>query len=316
MPRSFTPSKHPGTLHQYTSRLVAFEFGSDNTTNDTNILIWIGGLGDGLLTVPYTHTLAQALPSNWCMVQPILSSSYGGWGTSSLLRDGKELGICVQYFKQLRPEAKVVLMGHSTGSQDCMEYTTGPDAADRPKVQGIILQAGISDREGLVEGMQDGQYEESCKVAHQWVGEGRGNDVLPLSVTGTLFETPSSAKRWLSLASPNKDGPDDYFSSDLPDSKLRQTFGRIPRETPLLILLGGSDMFMPSHVDRKALAERWSAAAKEGGGAVDEEDGGVIPGATHRLDDVPEHVVQDLVGRVCRFLGKIDQGAFSGGAHL
>lgn len=316
MPSSFEASQHPGIAHHFSSRLVAFEHAGGEKSKESNVLIWIGGLGDGLLTVQYPNVLARTLPSSWSLVQPVLSSSYNGWGTSSLLRDAKELGRCVEYFKGLRPQAKVVLMGHSTGSQDCMEYVVGPEAATRPAVQGIILQAGISDREGLQGAMSDAQYGESCRIAQQWVDEGRGQDVLPLSVTTKVFGAPSSAERWLSLASPNHDGPDDYFSSDLPDEQLRKTFGQLPPDCPLLVLLGGSDPYMPSHVDRKALAQRWADMVKAGGGTVDEENGGVVEGASHNLMGDPAPVVQDLVDRVCRYLKKVESGGWSSGAHL
>ncbi|KAF2102728.1 DUF1749-domain-containing protein [Rhizodiscina lignyota] len=318
MPRPpFTPSPHPGTLHHFTSRLVAFEHGGPSpSASDRNVLIWIGGLGDGLLTVPYPQAIAASLPPNWCLVQPVLYSSYIGWGASSLKRDAKELGRCVEYFKSRRPGAKIVLMGHSTGSQDCMEYLVGAESAERPGIDGVILQAGISDREGMIAGMPDGTYEASCKTAQQWVDEGRGGDFLPLSVTTDIFVTPCTASRWLSLASPDKNGADDYFSSDLDAEKLKATFGRLPKESPLLILFGGADPFVPQHVDRRGLVAKWTDVVKRGGGVVDEENGGIVEGATHNLSGDPEHVVQDLVRRVKAFLEKVDQASFVSSAHL
>lgn len=313
MSKHFTPSAHPGTLHHYTSRLVAFEYAKADPSHDVstnNVLIWIGGLGDGLLTTPYTKVLAEALPSNWSFVQPLIYASYMGWGTSNLKRDAKEIGRCVEYFKNLRPSAKIVLMGHSTGSQDCMEYLVGEEKGDRPGIQGVIFQAGVSDREGMVDAMGD-KYESSCKVAQQWVDEGRGDDVLPLSVTTKVFVTPSSASRWLSLASPDKNGADDYFSSDLPMEKLEATFGKLPKETPLLILFGGADGAVPKFVDRKALVAKWHGVVKSGGGMVDEDNSGVVPGASHNLAGDQEYVVQDLIGRVKRYLDKIERGTFS-----
>lgn len=317
MPRSpFNSSQHPGILHHYTSRLVAFEHGASSDQTDRNVLLWIGGLGDGLLTVPYTTAIAASLPSNWCLVQPVLFSTYTGWTVGSLNRDAKELGRCVEYFKNLRPGLKIVLMGHSTGSQDCMEYLVGEESKDRPDIQGVILQSGISDREGMVAGMEDGMYEKSCKIALQWVDEGRGDDVLPLSVTTKIFGTPCTASRWLSLASPDKNGPDDYFSSDLDMQKLESTFGKLPKESPLLILFGGADAFVPPHVDRKGLVAKWTDVVKRGGGVVDEDHGGIIEGATHNLMGDPDHVVQDLVRRVVGFLERVDRSLFASGAHL
>src|SRR5689334_19664794 len=109
----------PGTAHKYSKRRVAFEHTYLNPFNDApNTILWVGGLGDGLLTVPYPSEIAKSLPSNWVIAEVLLGSSYRGWGTSSLARDARELAECVSYFKQLRPGKKIVVMGHSTGCQD------------------------------------------------------------------------------------------------------------------------------------------------------------------------------------------------------
>ena len=83
----------PGVLHQYTSKLVAFEHTSvtHNTNVYPNTLIWIGGLGDGLLTVKYPKAIAQSLSPEWSIVEVLLSSSYRGFGYTSLAKDAKEL---------------------------------------------------------------------------------------------------------------------------------------------------------------------------------------------------------------------------------
>lgn len=73
----------------------------------------------------YPTTIASSLPPHWSIAEVLLSSSYRGWGTSSLAKDAKEIAECVEYFSKLRPGKKVVLMGHSTGCQDCLEYLVG-----------------------------------------------------------------------------------------------------------------------------------------------------------------------------------------------
>jgi len=75
--------------------------------------------------IRYPSTIAKSLPPNWAIAEVLLSSSYRGWGTSSLQKDAKELAECVGYFCKLRPGREVVLMGHSTGCQDVMEYVVG-----------------------------------------------------------------------------------------------------------------------------------------------------------------------------------------------
>ncbi|KAF2817734.1 DUF1749-domain-containing protein [Mytilinidion resinicola] len=308
---------HPGTLHRYTPRLVALEH--TPTTPPTHTLLWIGGLGDGLLTVPYPTTLSHSLPPSWSLAEVLISSSYRGWATSSLARDARELASCVAYFRALRPApgSKIVLMGHSTGCQDIMAYLSASGSKSRPKLDGAILQAGISDREALVSALPPDVYAESVKVAQEWVEQGKGADVLPLSVTTRVFGSAVSADRWLSLTSPDKRGADDYFSSDLEDAQLEETFGKIGEsKTPLLFLLGGSDEHMPPEVDKGALLERWARVVRDGGGVVDKEAGGVVEGASHNLDGDPEKVVGDLVGRVGAFLGRVERGELGAVAHL
>lgn len=318
-----TPSSHDGTLHIYTRNLVAFEHKPSTSTSTstsspppTNILLWIGGLGGGLLTVPYTSVLAAHLPVSWRIVEVLLSSAYKGWGTATLTQDAGELAACVQYFRRLlgergKGEGRVVLMGHSTGCQDVMEYLVGPGAEQRPQVQGAILQAGISDREAMLEWLGSDVYNHSVQVAREWVAEGRGEDVLPLSVTGDVFGAPASARRWLSLASPDMEGEDDFFSSDLPEEKLEGTFGRVGRETPLLLLYSGSDQYVPAHVDKGGLVRKWTEIVKEGRGAVDGVNGGVVRGASHGYEGDKEEVVMDMVDRVTGYLQRLGRGDFA-----
>ena len=271
-----------------------------------NILIWIGGLGDGLLTTKYPSVIADSLPPDWSLAQVLLSSSYIGWGTSSLKKDAEELAKCVAYFREIK-KGKIVLMGHSTGCQDVMEYLTGSGCKERPGVDGGILQASVSDREAMKEMMAPSLYERSVLAAQAMVAVGKGEEIIPPSETGGFYPDPVCARRWLSLASPTKNGEDDYFSSDLSDDQLRQSFGNLPARSPLCILYSGKDEYVPSFVDRKALVESWIGVVKAGTGKVDEEFSGVVEGATHDLKKDPEEVVQDLVRRVLGFLKNLEK---------
>ena len=275
----------------------------------------MGGLDDGLLTVPYLVPFSAALPPNWRLVQPLLSSSYRGWGTSSLDKDVEEIAQCIGYVHKLRPHGKVILMGHSTGSQDIMHYLLSPKRENdppRPSLQGAIMQAGVSDREILTDILPSDFYEKSIKVAGTYVREGRGADVLPTALLDGVFSTPVSARRWLSLASPPPDhsGEDDYFSSDFSDERLGTTFGKIgATNTPLQILYGAKDQYVPEHVDKELLVRRWTAAVKEGGGVVD-EDSGVLEGADHTLSRATEDVLEDFIARVVRFVERVEKDAW------
>jgi hypothetical protein len=59
---------------------VAFKTGDFN-----HQVIFIGGLTDGFLATDYLEPLSLALEvEKWSLVQPLLSSSYTGYGISSL----------------------------------------------------------------------------------------------------------------------------------------------------------------------------------------------------------------------------------------
>lgn len=258
------------------------------------------------MSVRYPASIAKALPPTWTIAEVLLSSANDGWGTGSLARDAAELAKCIAFFKGQRPGAKIVLMGHSTGCQDIMEYLTGSTQYS-DVVDGAILQAGVSDRQGwdaLV--ADDAELAESLKatvkLARKLVESGDGDVILPKKGSRVLemFESPCTAYRADSLFSFG--GDDDYFSTDLPEEKLRGTFGKVPRGTKMMFLWGSKDPYIPADVDQEGTLKMWARYVKEGGGAVDEVNGGVVQGATHNLNRDDVEVVQDLVGRVVRFV--------------
>jgi len=293
-------SPRKGFVHLYTPRLTAFEHTPHSTYGASqNIILFIGGLFDGLLTVPYTSKISDALPPTWTLAQVHLSSSYTGWGTASLQKDVKELSKCVSYFRRIK-SGKVVLMGHSTGCQDVMEYLTGPGHESRTPIDAGIIQAPVSDREATLMTMDLAAYKSSCEIAEKMIAAGEGNEIVPSKSTN--MPCPITAYRWLSLMSPNHDGDDDYFSSDLTDEQLMKSFGSLPPGVPLCILESGSDEYMPQSIDKEALVRRWIEIVKKGKGMVDEGYSGIVKGATHNLAKDQEEVVLGLVGSVLGFL--------------
>jgi pimeloyl-ACP methyl ester carboxylesterase len=312
---------HPGTVHKYSKKLVAFEHSSASSSNSNdapNTLLWIGGLGDGLLTVAYPATIASSLPSNWVIAEVILRSSYNGWATGRLSRDAREIGECVEYFSNLRPGRKVVLMGHSTGCQDIMEYLVGPDAKNHSLIDGAILQGGVSDRQAwedmLENDEQRKEFKEIVDTAKKMIDDGDEKGILP--VKGNLVAeglgAPITAYRTYSLLS--KGGDDDYFSTDLSDEHFQSTFGKIPPGSPLCFLLGNEDPYVPAKTNKSELLQRWTKIVREGGGVVDDKNGGVVEGAHHNLNGDPEEVVQDLVKRVVGFVEGLEKNSESGQA--
>jgi pimeloyl-ACP methyl ester carboxylesterase len=310
----------PGILHRYTKTLVAFEHTpKPNDSTPENTILFIGGLGDGLLTVDYTKAIAKALPSHWSLVEVLISSSYEGWRTGDLTRDADEIELCVLYFRSLRPkDGKIVLMGHSTGCQDIMEYHVGKlmnRDIRRSPVDGIILQGAVSDREDAeYYHAREGsllEFAQISKFAKKMFTKLDGVDVIPERIYEHYDRYKMSAYRFLSLYA--KSGDDDYFSSDLSDDKLQTTFGRLLARTGIvMVILGERDQHVPPFVNKRHLLSRWKEAANKYGNVKFLPV--ILPGASHNLNGDPPEVVERLV-KVILFITE-DGGTLPEGFNL
>jgi hypothetical protein len=271
------------------------------------------------------------------------------WGTGRLGQDVEDIAQCVKYITKYKKQSvssnqteqspKIVIMGHSTGSQDVLHYLYSPNPLptdtvfdeglrhiNRPALDGAIMQAPVSDREAILDGLTDedgnfrdaeveGTYLQLVEMAKTCTySSGNAYDViLPLSMTSRIGYPPApiTARRFLSLISPDapeNPGEDDLFSSDLSDKRLQETFGMIATrdllKTKLLVLFSGSDEHVPKKVDKVKLLERWRAASDKSYQKVwDNENSGVVPGASHNLGgDGENDARQDLVNRVKAYL--------------
>lgn len=100
------------TYHQELN-LVAFESGPKDTKQ---VVVFIGGLGDGFNAIPVLKPLNETLTScGWSLVQVQLESSFNGYGTTNLQADAKQLDTLVDYLKTQRAKTRIVFLGHSTG---------------------------------------------------------------------------------------------------------------------------------------------------------------------------------------------------------
>ncbi|CZT18075.1 related to UPF0613 protein PB24D3.06c [Ramularia collo-cygni] len=305
----------PGTLHYIPPNLSAFEPTKPLVRSlNINTLLWVGGMFDTLHSVQYPFTIAQSLGPTWSVMTASLSSAGHSWGVSSIAKDAEEMAKFVAYLRERRPGGKVVIMGHSTGCQDCMEYLVGKNASARPAVDGIILQAPVSDREALEDELPQTIKDEADQLALKMCREKHGAECMPSRLSKPVFgHMGITAKRWVDVSSPGPDhtGADDYFSSDLSEERLKTTFGKLPASAPLLILCSGADESMPDKIDKEKLVQRWMDVVKASGGCVDESNGAKpVVGASHSLNDSSEDVVAELVGRVVRFIAQIDNGGF------
>ncbi|GAA5987748.1 hypothetical protein JCM10908_007197 [Rhodotorula pacifica] len=280
-----------GTVHRVSTDppLTAFEFASTARSATDPLLLFVAGLGDTLLSVPYLDHLASALDrAGWRCAQALLCSNGAGWGTSSVEQDALELAQIVAYYKQ-QGAKKVVLLGHSTGCQDAIAFFhLKASRANIPALDGVVLQAPVSDREapGVPEGVDSfvkpiyaaGDYAPDAFVPPSWAS-------LLQTDIGITY------RRFFSLVLPphsdrvNVQNREDFFSSDLAPDYLAQVFA--PVDCPLLVALSGGDATYPEHVKAElpVLLERFSAATP----AVNRSPHScIIPAASHDLSD-PKH---------------------------
>ena len=253
-----TASALTGILYRYKAPqwpapLQAFE--SPINHRHERYCIYVGGLTDGLLACKYVDQLAGALDlCGWALVQPVLTSSYTGYGCSSLSRDAEELSRLISHIDERdgaagRPAKAFAIVGHSTGCQDAVTLLRSAPLAVRIKLRAAVLQAPVSDREAASLDPDPEGRASTLARAEALVAAGRGASLLPddlhngmpaarspLSrgdaLRGPAFDVrassgfvPISAARYASLAGAL--GPDDMFSSDLSDEELRTRLGHM-----------------------------------------------------------------------------------------
>ncbi|PIA24810.1 hypothetical protein AQUCO_23700001v1 [Aquilegia coerulea] len=253
-----------GSLFKYGSKSIQVAF---KTGDFRRQVIFIGGLTDGFLATEYLEPLSVALDNEkWSLVQFLLSSSYIGYGTSSLKQDAAELDQLISYLINKEDSEGVVLVGHSTGCQIIVHYM-GTNAACSRAVRGVVLQVVLS-------------YLSSH--SSRMISEGRGTDLMPREADPGA---PITAYRYHSLCAYM--GDDDMFSSDLSDDQLRMRLGHMST-TPCQVIFSMADEFVPEYVDKKALVERLCRAL---GGAEKVE----IEWGNHSLSNRVKEVVQAMI---------------------
>lgn len=238
-------------IYHTAKRLAAFESG---LLNSKTCVIVIGGLGDGFLTVDYYQHLSSVLKSNRIsMVQCLLSSSYSSYGFGSVDEDALELNTLIKHMVTECHKNEIYLMGHSTGCQDIIKWSHKfYSSSHNLPLNGIILQAPVSDREYLQSIMSPIDYAATLALArHQSSGKYMNETILG---TGTKRQIPITTSRWLSLYGPG--GDEDYFSMDLSLNQWKKTFAKI--HVPIMVLLSTQDEYYPRDVDFGAMVDRFS----------------------------------------------------------
>jgi len=308
------PEKHQaqqsleGRLFRYRtspSSLQAFESPAKHC--HTRFCLYVGGLTDGLLACPYVEALAaECNDRGWALVQPIISSSYAGYGCSSVANDAAELAECLAYLKHNRKVSAVAVIGHSTGCQDAVHLLATAPPEIRKLIRAVVLQAPVSDREAAT--LEDNAEARDALLsqAEKLVAAGCGSQLLPELHYGFV---PITAECFASLV--GRGGPDDLFSSDFSDAELsmrlahlsthgqREARGKlanipVPDHPGLKVLFVHSlgEEYVPSHIDVPALSRRFV-------NAVGEPDANVllIDGANHNLSE-PKDAVDKFTAAV------------------
>ncbi|GAA0139037.1 hypothetical protein LIER_00663 [Lithospermum erythrorhizon] len=275
--------------HQF--RGVMFKYGNNpiqvafKTGDYRQQVIFIGGLTDGFLATDYLEPLAIALDKEkWSLVQFLFSSSYTGYGTSSLKQDAMELDQLISYLINKEESEGVVLLGHSTGCQDIVHYMRTNAACSRA-VRGAILQAPVSDREYKATLPETASM---IDLAVKMISDGRGSELMPREADPCA---PITAYRYHSLFAYN--GDDDMFSSDLSEDQLKQRLGHMCT-IPCQIIFSMGDEYVPDYVDKKALVNRLCTAI---GGAVEKVE---IEWGNHSLSNRVEEAVRAIINFVKR----------------
>ena len=307
-----------GTLYTYEPRTRLSLFAHANASPSTPariILLFVGGMYDSYTNTPYLSNLASVFRTSITtrLVHPLLSSHGRHFGICSLTTDVRDLTTCINYLLSsslATHDTKIILLGHSTGCQDVLFYLTSPSAPNtpsRPKVHGAILQAPVSDRDGLLHAITDPstreKYDNCINICNSTPDNERRTTLLPMHLTKSFFgPVPMSVARFQSLASPTspeKPEDDDMFSSDCTLSRLHATFGKaVSDESPLqplqngsftgkktlCVLLSGADEYYPPHLDAASelFLPRWSKAVQDCGGAMSAH-AVVVKGVKHDL---------------------------------
>ncbi|KAI1866948.1 hypothetical protein JX265_007524 [Neoarthrinium moseri] len=270
---AFTTTVHP--FPSPTAHACAYELGLPSAKN---AFVFIGGLGDGPHTVPYPRAIAKALEESaelgFSVFEFRLTSSFSGFGFARLADDVADISALVKYLRGIGKE-KIVLMGHSTGCQDIMEYTS-PSYTENVPVDALILQAPVADRGALELEMGKDGLDKSIQIARDLIASGKAHERMPIEHVIKGFG-PISVHRWYALAA--TDGEDNYFSPDLPKEVAGPYWQRINK--PLLILQSGEDEYIPPSVEKVKLVDEWKAMCRSG---VASDLSGCIPGANHRVE--------------------------------
>jgi pimeloyl-ACP methyl ester carboxylesterase len=330
------PKPLSGTLHRYSVAPEHLAFISGHA--DLHVVL-LGGMGDGLQSLPYAPLLAErcaALSTRpWALVQANLKSCYEAWRHSSLRSDVDDVTLLLMYLFHCLKSRGVVLVGHSTGAQvacaTCERLGSRPPC-DEPPVLGVVLQGAVSDREFFFALDPDASREslESARRVLAEEAEAVGDDPSRKwgrpEPTVLLGGVATRATRAVALL--ERLGEEDFFSRDLTVEEMRERTavgwlggggggggsgagGRSPPQREVLVLASGADEYalplLRTDAERgsKRVAERKRQQVEEHARRVAEAAGpnaraAVVAGAPHNGLRKEKQVVEEIVALLRR----------------
>lgn len=135
-------------------------------------------------------------------------------------------------FAQKQGAKRVLLAGHSTGSQKSIYYASRKNVSRLLK--GIVLMVPLSDYSVALRDDKNGMLARATKIAHDLVRRGKKHELLPQSVWPAIDD----AQRFLSLYTPNS--TEEMFTYAQPH-KVPRIFKSV--RLPIFAIFAGADEF-------------------------------------------------------------------------
>lgn len=246
--------------------------------NSTIQVICIGGLTDGLLPCPWITKLnLECSRNNYCLIQPLLSSSYNGYGTGSLKKDTDEIAELIEHMIDKHNCRRFALIGHSTGCQNAIHFSRYGPRHLMKKLFAIVLQAPVSDCEsGSMNDLLPNRLIYANSLKDEYGIEKCSEILMPFD----SHYSPITVYRFLSLF--DRYGDDDYFSSYFTDDDFEEHFQHFRlddtcKHIKVLIAYSLNDEYVPDYVDKVQLTNRICQAIGEQASIL------LLPGADHAL---------------------------------